>query len=60
MFAQPSSLARVGVVLIELHPPYDLAAFKRDIAPPNFVVLPPDPRAGRRMLMALRADRVPR
>lgn len=60
LLAQPSFLARVGLVVIELHSPYDLAAFQRDIAPPNFVVLPPDPRAGRRMLMALRADRVPR
>lgn len=57
LFARPSFLARVGLVVIELHPPYDFAAFQRDIAAMNFLVLPPDPQAGRRMPIAMRAER---
>lgn len=55
VFAEPSFLSRVGIVLVELHPPYDITALERDVAPAGFAVLPPDPKAGRAVPIVLRA-----
>lgn len=54
LFMRPTFLARVTLVLIELHEPYDHVAFRRDVAPWGFDVVPPDLRAGRRMTLAVR------
>jgi len=55
LFAAPTFLKRVGLVVIELHGHYDLARFATDIAPEGFVARPADPAAGRPMVTAVPA-----
>jgi hypothetical protein len=39
VFANPGFLERTGVVVAGIHPPYDIAAFNRDLAPFGLVAV---------------------
>ena len=54
LFRDPDAwLHRVRMIVIELHAPYSLDAFARDVKRLGFRVIPPDSRYGNRMIFAL-------
>lgn len=58
LFAAPGAwIERVGAILIELHPPYGLEQFERDMGRAGFRVLRPGQARGLNMVAALRGAR---
>jgi FkbM family methyltransferase len=57
LFRDPDTwLHRVRIIVIELHAPYSLEAFARDVKRLGFRVIPPDSRHGNRMIFALSSE----
>jgi FkbM family methyltransferase len=53
----PEWLSRVSTILIELHLPYSLEAFRRDLEPAGFEIIPPNSSYCNRMWMAVNRNR---
>ncbi len=52
VFAKPQFLSKVRFVAIELHQPYNLERFRKDLEPMRFQALPPSANGGVRAVMA--------
>jgi FkbM family methyltransferase len=54
LFSEPGFLKGVKLIVIELHPGYDLASFRRDLQPWGLEVRSPGPDLGTKMITASR------